>query len=324
MAQKNDVLFLKPVFKEKIWGGQKLAQFGYQLPADDIGECWAISGHPHGTNVIENGTHAGETLAQIWQTDRPLFDNYPGERFPLLTKILDAEASLSVQVHPDDAYAKVNAHDLGKTECWYIIDADPGAYLIFGHHAQTKAEFETMVKAGQWDQLLRKQPVKTGDFVYVPSGTVHALNKGIMALETQQSSDTTYRLYDHDRVDAKTGHKRDLHLNDAFNVTQIPFAPVAANTTETTQGASKLITLVSAPVSKYFNVYHWLIKDTVNFEKQYPFTLVSVLNGTGTLTVGDQTYQLKTGQHFLLTAAASSWQLAGDLDCIASVPGQLN
>lgn len=318
----DEVLFLKPVFKEKIWGGQALKQFDYQLPEGDIGECWAISGHPHGTNTVENGTFAGQTVAELWQNQRALFDDLPGSRFPLLTKILDAEANLSVQVHPGDAYAKAHANDLGKTECWYIIDAKPGAYLTFGHHAQTKAEFEAMVKAGQWSELLRKQPVKPGDFVYVPSGTVHALNTGIMALETQQSSDTTYRLYDYDRVDQTTGQKRALHLTDAFNVTQIPFAPVAANTTAKTVGASKLITLVSAPVSKYFNVYHWLIKDAVTFQKQYPFTLVSVLKGQGTLTVGGQTYPLHKGQHLILTAQAQNWTLDGDLDCIASVPGQ--
>ncbi|GAF39793.1 mannose-6-phosphate isomerase [Agrilactobacillus composti DSM 18527 = JCM 14202] len=318
----NEVLLLKPVFHEKIWGGQKLAQFGYKLPATDIGECWAISGHPHGTNTIENGDYAGQTLAQLWQDHRELFDNMPGDRFPLLTKILDAEASLSVQVHPGDAYAKEHAHDLGKTECWYIIDADPGAYLIYGHHAKTKAEFEDLVHAGQWDKLLRKQPVKTGDFVYVPSGTVHALNKGIMALETQQSSDTTYRLYDYDRIDKTTGEKRELHLKDAFNVTQIPFEPVAANTTSKTVGASTLTTLVSAPVSKYFNVYRWVIKDEVAFKKAFPCTLISVLHGQGKLQVGSTTYELKRGDHLLLTAKASAWTLSGDMDIIASVPGK--
>ncbi|MFD1671235.1 mannose-6-phosphate isomerase, class I [Agrilactobacillus yilanensis] len=318
----DEVLFLNPVFKEKIWGGQELKKFDYDLPKGDIGECWAISGHAHGTNTVANGTFVGQTVAQLWATQRSLFDDMPGDRFPLLTKILDAEASLSVQVHPGDAYAAEHANDLGKTECWYIIDAKPGAYLIFGHHAKTKAEFETMVQNGQWDALLRKQSVKKGDFVYVPSGTVHALNAGIIALESQQSSDTTYRLYDYDRVDATTGKKRELHLQDAYNVTQIPFAPVAANTTTQKAGASTLITLVSEPVSEYFNVYHWLIKDKVDFNKQYPFTLVSVLDGQGTLTIDQQTYPLHKGQHFILTAYAKHWTLDGDLDCIASVPGK--
>lgn len=319
----DEVLFLTPIFKEKIWGGRKLSQFNYDLPQGDIGECWAISGHPHGTNTVAGGQFAGQTLAQLWDSQRSyLFDDFPGSRFPLLTKILDAEASLSVQVHPGDDYARTHAHDLGKTECWYIIHADPGAYLIFGHHAKTKAEFEQMVQAGQWDQLLRKQPVETGDFIYVPSGTLHALNAGIIALETQQSSDTTYRLYDYDRVEAATGHKRALHLEDAYNVTQIPFQPVKANPQTVHQGNSVLTTLVQKPVSSYFNVYHWQVQDQADFTQSGPFTLVSVLEGTGTLKTGQQIYPLQKGQHLILTAQAKTWSISGQLNCIASVPNK--
>ena len=123
--------------------------------------------------------------------------------FPLLTKILDANASLSIQVHPDDAYAEEHEHELGKTECWYVIHAEPGAYLTYGHTAKTRDELIKMINNHQWSKLFSKKPVKTGDFVYVPSGTIHALNKGIIVLETQQSSDTTYRIYDYDRRDKK-------------------------------------------------------------------------------------------------------------------------
>lgn len=314
----DEVLFFKPVFKEKIWGGKKLTSFGYDLPAGDIGECWAISGHKHGTTEVENGTFAGQTLASLWQTNQELFGHSKLERFPLLVKILDAEASLSVQVHPDDVYAKEHANDLGKTECWYVIDADPGSYLIFGHHAQTRAEFEKMVAAGDWDNLLNKVPVKKGDFFFVPSGTVHALTKGVMVLETQQSSDTTYRLYDFDRVDQKTGKKRELHLEDSFNVTTIPAKTVQQEPSVLKIGDSVLTTLVSDPISKYFNVYHYDIHGTVQFAKEYPYTLVSVLDGEGTLTVGGQAYSLIKGQHFMLTNEADEWTMTGNLECIAS------
>ena len=314
-----EVLFFKPVFKEKIWGGQKLARFGYDLPAGKIGECWAISGHSHGTTEVENGTYAGHTLASLWKSNQELFGNSQLEKFPLLVKILDAEDSLSVQVHPDDAYAKEHANDLGKTECWYVIDADPGSYLIFGHHAQTRDEFEQMVKDGEWDKLLNKVPVSKGDFFFVPSGTVHALTKGVMVLETQQSSDTTYRLYDFDRVDQKTGKKRELHLEDSFNVTTIPAKTVQQEPSVLKIGDSTLTTLVSDPISKYFNVYHYVIHGKVDFSKEYPYTLVSVLDGEGTLTLDEETYQIRKGQHFMLTAAANDWTIAGDLECIASV-----
>ncbi len=192
----REPIFLQPVFKERIWGGRALAEtFGYEIPYDKTGECWAISAHPHGQSVVRDGVYAGFTLGQLWEQHRELFGNVSGDRFPLLTKILDANADLSVQVHPDDAYARVHERgELGKTECWYIIDCEEGAELIYGHHAQSKEEFRAWVEQGAWDQLLRRVKIHPGDFFFVPSGTIHALGAGTLVLETQQSSDTTYRL----------------------------------------------------------------------------------------------------------------------------------
>ena len=216
-------LFLKPYFQEKMWGGKRLkTEFGYEIPSDTTGECWAISAHPHGPAVVENGPYQGLNLAELWQQHREVFGNAKGDVFPLLTKILDARDDLSVQVHPDDAYALKHEGELGKTECWYVLAADEGAEMIYGHHAQTKAELKQLIEAGDWQHLLRRVPVKAGDFLYVPSGTVHAIGKGIMVLETQQSSDTTYRLYDFDRVDKKTGQKRELHLQQSIDVINVP------------------------------------------------------------------------------------------------------
>jgi len=203
----QEPIFLTPVFQERIWGGTKLAErFGYDIPSSQTGECWAVSAHPHGQTVVARGPFQGMTLGQLWEERRDLFGNFPSDRFPLLTKILDANADLSVQVHPDDDYAKTNeGGELGKTECWYIIDCKPGAQLIYGHYAQTKEELRAMMEAGEWDRLLRKVPIHPGDFFYVPSGTIHALCEGTLVLETQQSSDTTYRVYDYDRVDSQGG-----------------------------------------------------------------------------------------------------------------------
>ena len=144
------------------------------------------------------------------------------EVFPLLTKILDANTNLSVQVHPDDAYADLHENgELGKTECWYIIDCKEDAEIIYGHNAKTKAEFTEMIENGEWSPLLRRVKIKPGDFFYVPSGTIHALGEGTVVLETQQSSDATYRLYDYDRVDQK-GQLRELHIDKSIAVTTIP------------------------------------------------------------------------------------------------------
>src|SRR5699024_10719179 len=219
----NEPLFLKAVLQEKIWGGTKLRDvFGYDLPSDKVGECWAISAHPNGPSTVLNGPYQGMTLAEVWEEHRDVFGNAKGDVFPLLTKILDASEDLSVQVHPDDAYAAEREHELGKTECWYAIAAEPGATMIYGHHAKTREQLAEWINNGEWDKLLLRVTVKPGDFLSVSSGTIHAVGKGIMVLETQQSSDTTYRLYDFDRVDKTTGQKRELHIQQSIDVTNVP------------------------------------------------------------------------------------------------------
>lgn len=157
----NEPLFFKPVFKERIWGGTALRSFGYDIPSEITGECWAFSAHPHGQSIVKNGSLAGKNLEELWENHHELFGNIEGDRFPLLTKILDANQDLSVQVHPNDDYAKVHENgELGKTECWYIIDCQEGAEIIFGHHANTKDELTTMIAENKWDELLNKVPVK--------------------------------------------------------------------------------------------------------------------------------------------------------------------
>ena len=209
------VVFMKPVFVPKIWGGRKLeTEFGYTIPDGPIGECWAISAHPAGDCEIVGGPFAGMHLSELWDQHRELFANCEGDhgKFPLLIKILDAAGSLSVQVHPDDEYAgKHENGSLGKRECWYVVHADEGAEIIIGQHAKNATEFRQMVEAGEWDKLLNKVSVHTGDFFGVLPGTVHALCAGTLVIETQQSSDITYRVYDYDRVQPD-GTKRQLHL----------------------------------------------------------------------------------------------------------------
>ena len=209
----SEPLFLQSVMQEKIWGGTHLRDvFGYDIPSDHVGEYWAISAHPNGVSTIKNGRYAGQTLDVLYAEHRELFGNRQEPVFPLLTKILDANDWLSVQVHPDDAYGLEHEGELGKTECWYIIAAEPGAEIIYGHNAKSKEELRQQIESKDWENLLTKVPVKAGDFFYVPSGTMHAIGAGIMVLETQQSSDTTYRVYDFDRKDDQ-GNLRELHLD---------------------------------------------------------------------------------------------------------------
>ncbi|MGM0294035.1 mannose-6-phosphate isomerase, class I [Enterococcus sp. AZ062] len=314
----QEPLFLKPVFQEKIWGGSRLRTvFGFDIPNDKIGEDWAISAHPHGVSVVENGPFKGWKLDDLWKEHKELFDHPTEPVFPLLIKILDAEDDLSVQVHPDDAYGMAHEGELGKTECWYIIDAEPGAEIIYGHHAKTREELAEMIQDSRWDDLLKKVPVKKGDFFYVPSGTIHAIGKGIMILETQQSSDTTYRVYDYDRKDDQ-GNTRELHIQQSVDVTTVPAKAPELQIKEIRQGNSSIVTYVE---TEFFNVYEWDIKGITSFKKQAPYTLMTVIDGAGELVIGNQTYSLEKGTSAILPSDITEWKVQGELSIIASEPG---
>ncbi len=315
----QEPLFLKPVFQEKIWGGSRLRSvFGFDIPNDKIGEDWAISTHPHGVSVVENGPFKGWKLDDLWKEHKELFGHPTEPVFPLLIKILDAEDDLSVQVHPDDAYGMAHEGELGKTECWYIIDAEPGAEIIYGHHAKTREELAEMIQDSRWDDLLKKVPVKKGDFFYVPSGTIHAIGKGIMILETQQSSDTTYRVYDYDRKDDQ-GNTRELHIQQSVDVTTVPAKAPELQIKEIRQGNSSIVTYVE---TEFFNVYEWDIKGITSFKKQAPYTLMTVIDGAGELVIDNQTYPLEKGTSAILPSDITEWKVQGELSIIASEPGK--
>ncbi|MFC3884694.1 mannose-6-phosphate isomerase, class I [Bacillus songklensis] len=309
-------LFFKPTFQERIWGGTALREtFGYDIPSEKTGECWAISAHPNGPSVVENGPYAGKTLDELWKEHRELFGHAEGDVFPLLTKILDANEDLSVQVHPDDSYAKVHENgELGKTECWYIIDCKEDAEMIYGHNAKTKEELVRMMENGQWGDLLRRVKIKPGDFFYVPSGTIHALCQGTLVLETQQSSDTTYRVYDYDRTDAN-GNKRELHLEKAIDVTTVPHVDGVSHPSVEEKEHVTITTFVQA---EFFSVYKWQVEGTSTFSMDRPFMLCSVINGGGALVHDGEEYDLEKGTHFLLPANIDEFTINGKCELIVS------
>lgn len=309
-------LFLKPVFKERIWGGTALQQkFGYEIPSEKTGECWAISAHLNGPSIIENGPYAGMTLDKLWREHPELFGNPTEEVFPLLTKILDANMDLSVQVHPDDAYAKVNENgELGKTECWYIIDCKEDADMIFGHNAATKEELIQQVQEGNWNQLLRRVKIKPGDFFYVPSGTIHALCEGTLVLETQQSSDTTYRVYDYDRRD-ESGTPRELHLAKAIDVTTVPHQDTKSVPDVKIYENMTITTFVK---SEFFSVYKWDVKGEAKFSFNDQYLLISVINGEGSLVHNGEQYALTKGTHFIVPVGMGEFEINGNCELIVS------
>lgn len=221
-----------------------------------------------------------------------------------------------MQVHPDDQYGLANEGEFGKTECWYVLSADEGAEIVFGHNATSKSEFRSMIEQNKWTELLRSVKVKAGDFFYFPSGTVHAIGQGVMVLETQQSSDTTYRLYDYYRKD-NTGKPRELHIEKSIDVTTIPHVSEQSTPTVKEEGDSTLKTLVS---NDFFTVYEWNIMTEVTFKQEGLYTLISVISGEDKMIVEDKEYTLNKGDHLILPHAIKEWSIDGEIQIIASHP----
>jgi mannose-6-phosphate isomerase/beta-glucosidase len=214
------ILKLKPVFKSKIWGGTKLIdRFHYKTNEPNIGECWGVSAIPGSESTIDSTPFEGWSLKRLWEQRKDLFGHHPALQFPLLVKFIDAADDLSIQVHPDDAYAsKVGSY--GKTECWTILDADEDSTILVGHHAKSQDEFMRFIEGDRYLDLVKRYPLKKGDRFFIEPGTIHAICKGTTLLEIQQSSDLTYRFYDYGRLE--NGKPRPLHLEDAIAVSKIP------------------------------------------------------------------------------------------------------
>lgn len=314
----DDLLFLQPVFHNKIWGGRRLARdYGYAIPDGNVGECWAIGAHPNGDCKVISGPYEGNTLSELWNSHRELFGNVEGDRFPLLIKILDAKEDLSVQVHPDDAYAAEHeSGSLGKFECWYVLDAKKDGDIIIGQNASSKEEFAAMVAEDEWDKLLNHVPIKAGDFFRIDPGTVHAIKAGTLILETQQSSDITYRVYDYNRLDDR-GKLRPLHLEQSLEVINYGFqAPVSGEiTAPEIDGKTELMNC------KYFSVEKYDIKGVKQLPQLWPFMCVSVIEGEGTVRTDDGNgceYKIRKGTHFIAPAHSGNLYVTGSVTLIVS------
>lgn len=308
----KSILFLEPVFKQMIWGGRQLAdQFGYEIPGDNTGECWAVSAHPNGDCVVREGAYQGKTLSQLWKEEPGLFGNSDLNRFPLLVKIIDAKDDLSIQVHPDDAYAGENENgSLGKTECWYILDCPEGASLVVGHNAGFRQELREMIEQERWEELIREIPVKKGDFIQINPGTVHAIKGGLMILETQQNSDITYRVYDYGRL--TDGKPRQLHVKQSIDVITVP-APSAADSVKSALALPEntLNELISCD---YYTVWKLDVAGVMSFEQTHPFLIMSVIEGEGSA----DGCRICKGDHFILPQSYGTAELRGQMTLIAS------
>lgn len=312
---EREILFLDPVCTHNVWGGTRLrTEFGYKEQGDDIGECWGISAHPNGDGTVKGGRFAGKKLSEVWREHPEVFGNLDCGCFPILAKIIDAREDLSIQVHPDDAYAAEHENgSLGKTESWYILDCGPDASLVVGHNAKDRTELTEMIQEGRWSELIREVPVKKGDFIQIDPGTVHAIKGGILLLEIQQSSDITYRLYDYDRLSG--GKPRELHIQKSIDVITVP-AKAVKDSVKSVRGLPKN-RLNPLYACRYYEIFKADVDGELEFLQEWPFLAVSVVEGSGTI----DGRPVKKGDHLILPDGFGTVRVEGTMTIFASSTG---
>lgn len=300
MELKKYPLKLSPVCKEIIWGGTKLkTEYGKVCDLDKVAETWELTARYDGMNTIVNGEYAGMTIAEY------LGDK--AEKFPLLIKLIDACDKLSIQVHPDDEYAQTNEGEFGKTEMWYIVDAEPGAKLVYGLENYNKDTFAPAAKEGTLEQYLHYVDVHPGDVFFIPAGCVHAIGAGILIAEIQQSSNVTYRVYDYNRR-GKDGQLRPLHVEKALDVI-IDYTEDEINAIRYSDGYFE----GALANCKYFRVERYVGDITLNV--QDGFMHVLCLSGEG--TIGGE--PITKGDSYFLPAGMGAVEVTGTAEIITSV-----
>ena len=309
---RRPILFFNPVFKQMIWGGDRLGRdWPYEIPGSDTGECWAVSAHPNGECTVKEGIYKGMTLSNLWEKHPELFGNTGQDRFPLLVKIIDAKDKSSIQVHPDDAYAGANENgSLGKTECWYVLDCNEGASLVIGHNAKSREELSDMIRGGRWDELFREVPIRKGDFIQIDPGTVHTFKGGLMILETQQNSDITYRVYDFDRL--TDGKPRELNIDKSIDVITVPAKPVEESIKEAANLPENQMNLLIS--CEHYKVWKLDVTKRITIRQEYPFLIMSVIEGDGLI----DGQMISKGDHFILPYGYGKALLQGDMKLIVS------
>ncbi len=302
----------QPILKRLIWGGRRLGTVLNKPLGEesDYAESWEVSDHRNDVSVVADGALAGRDLRSLMaEYGERLFGSAIGARdqFPLLVKFLDANQVLSVQVHPDDAKAKVLANDNGKTEAWVVLFAEPGSLIYAGlRRGVSRNEFARSLEAGQVEPLLHRFEAKAGDCVMIPAGTVHAIGAGIVLAEIQQMSDATFRVYDWGRL-GPDGKPRPLHISQALEATDFEAGPVdpLPDHPEAMAGGTRE-RLASC---KYFAIERLTLTGTAEIGSAQRFTLVLGIDGQAEILHNGITYPIALGQTFLLPAAIGSCQI---------------
>jgi len=313
-------LTFETIFKDKIWGGQKIKTIlGKDFsPLPNCGETWEVSDVDGNLSVVREGGLQGKSLHELVEQYKGelvgdhVYEKY-GNRFPLLVKFIDANDDLSIQVHPDDKLAAERKSGFGKTEMWYIMQADEGAKLNSGFNREvTKDEYVKAVADNTIQDLLNIETAQPGDVFFLPAGRVHYIGKGLLLAEIQQTSDTTYRIYDFDRVDATTGQKRELHTElavDAINYQHYDDYK--------TQYEKKLNESVNAVTSDYFVTNVLNFNEEVEHDYTHIDSFVILICVAGALTIeapGGYSVSLKMGQCALVPASVDNVTLVPDGD----------
>ena len=311
-----EILSLCLTVKETLWGGRRLIEdYGFVSGGDNAAEAWLLSCHPDGPSYVQNGKYRGKTLEQAIAAEGIGVlgtNNADKADFPVLIKLIDAADKLSVQVHPDNGYARRVENENGKTEAWLILDAAPGAQLVYGVNREVdRPAFAQAVANGTLDTLLNFVSVKAGDVVFIPAGMLHAIGAGILLAEVQQSSNTTYRVFDYNRRD-KNGKLRQLHVQKATDVVdlRVPTGSFASMGKRTVRpgGAKTLLTSCA-----YFSMTKTEVSGTLeDAADDRSFVSLLVLSGEGTLAGNNQTIVLKKGVS-IFVPAGTAYTLNGEI-----------
>lgn len=309
-----EIMKLIPSGKDYLWGGTRLKdEYGKNIDMTPLAESWECSVHPDGSCYVADGRYKGKTLKEVLDEHPEYIGTKANGEFPILAKFIDAKKDLSVQVHPDDEYAREKEKDNGKTEMWYIIDADEGASLIYGFkHKVSKEILERAIEKGELDKHLQKVEVHKGDLFFVHAGTVHGIGKGILLAEVQESSNVTYRVYDYDRVD-KNGKKRELHFDKAVQVMDMGIAPDIKQKKRMVKyypGCSRELLCRC----KYFETERIQVTKGFSFSvMENSFQVLMCLDGYGQVEVdGDKPVRFSKGETVFLPAGIGRCLIIGD------------
>lgn len=320
-------LTFKPRLKDYLWGGRELERlFGRDLPEGVTAESWEISGHPAGVSVVDSGQLAGKDLPGLVAefgvdlVGRRGTQAVARGEFPLLVKLLDASHALSVQVHPDDDYAAAHGQeDPGKTEMWYILHAEPGARIIHGLKRGTdRAMLRRAVAESRVQDILNRVRVRSGDAILMPAGTVHGILSGIVLVEIQQCSDTTFRIHDWGRV-GPDGQPRELHVDQAMDAIHFGRARTGSDARRVAAGGRGVRRGVLTEC-EHFNVERIMIEAGAGFEADLTgdtFEIWGLLSGTGRIESTESELTLEAVQFVLLPATMGAFELQATTDLVA-------